>query len=59
MNSHTLLLMVIPEQQDKATGYDTWTLTKLLQYNQDAIESGILPRWISIVQVADAYRNAS
>jgi hypothetical protein len=53
MNSHTLLLVVIPEQQHEATGYDTWTLTQLLRYNQEAIDAGKVPRWIPIAHVAD------
>lgn len=54
MNSPTLLLMVIPEHQHVATGYDTWTLEKLLSYNQVAVDSGTVPRWIPIANVADA-----
>jgi hypothetical protein len=46
--------MVIPEHQDRSTGYDTWTLKKLLEYNQDAVAAGVAPRWIPIAAVADA-----
>lgn len=53
MNTPTLLLVVLPEQQNKPTGYDTWTLEKLLRYNQDAIVAGTAPKWIPIAKVAD------
>jgi hypothetical protein len=51
--SSTLLLVVIPEQQNKSTGYNTWTLEQLLRYNRDAVEAGTSPRWIPIAEVAD------
>lgn len=59
MTSPTLLLVVIPEQQNKPTGYDTWTLEKLLRYNQDAIAAGTAPRWIPIAEVADPKESRS
>lgn len=54
MNSPTLLVMVNPDNQYSSTGYDTWTLTKLLQYNRDALAAGRLPQWIPIEAVEDA-----
>jgi hypothetical protein len=48
-----LLLVVIPEKQHQATGYDTWPLEKLLQHNQDAVVAGKAPTWIPIAKVAD------
>lgn len=53
MTAPTLLVVVLPEKQNQATGYDTWPLEKLLQHNQDAIVAGVAPRWIPIAHVTD------
>lgn len=41
--STTLLLVVIPEHQNKATGYNTWALEQLLRYNRKAVDAGTTP----------------
>jgi hypothetical protein len=51
--STTLLLVVIPEHQNKATGYNTWTLEQLLRYNRKAVNAGTTPPWVPICEVAD------
>lgn len=53
MTSSTFFLVVIPEHQHEPIGYNTWSLHKLLEYNQNAVAKGVAPRWIPIAQVAD------
>lgn len=57
--SSTLLLVVMPEQQNQSTGYNTWTLEQLLRYNRDAVDAGTTPRWIPIAAVADPAESRS
>lgn len=48
MNSQALLVVVNPSDQHKSTGYDTWTLARLLQYNRDKLDAGALQLWVPI-----------
>lgn len=48
MNSQTLLVVVNPSDQHNSTGYDTWTLERLLQYNRDKLAARELPLWVPI-----------
>lgn len=54
MMSPTLFVMVNPNDQRSAIGYDTWKLETLLQYNEDALAAGTVPIWIPIATVANA-----
>lgn len=51
--STTLLLVVIPEHQNKAAGYNTLALEQLLRYNRKAVDAGTTPSWVPICEVAD------
>lgn len=53
MNSQTLLVVVNPSDQHNSTGYDTWTLAKLLQYNRDKLAARELPLWVPIEATKD------
>ena len=48
-----LFIMINPADQHLATGYDTWTLEKLIQYNLKALETATPPLWYPIATAAD------